>query len=138
MRIARAVNTTLKNERFSRPGVFCVIFGHNKLLKNLNAEFRHTRRETDVISFSYMPPLSPRRGERDKPLADIYISEEKAVENARRFKETVERELLRLVIHGILHALGYTDTEPNAKKKMWSRQERALAQTIQKRKARNR
>ena len=63
-------------------------------------------------------------------LADIYISENNAAENAARFGETIQNEFLRLVIHGTLHALGYTDYESKAKKRMWTRQEKALRQTL--------
>jgi probable rRNA maturation factor len=133
-RIAEAVARALANEHFSLPGTFCFIFVSKRFLKELNNQFRNVRRETDVISFSYMnfkggKPLSSQfpRGE---SLADIYISEDNAAENAKRFGETIQKELLRLVIHGTLHALGYTDYETRAKKRMWARQERALRQTF--------
>jgi probable rRNA maturation factor len=152
--IALAVGTTLAHENFSLSGIFCFIFVGKKFLKELNKQFRHVHRETDVISFSYMN-LAIRHSEpkaknpydktlrfaqsdgtmlrmtADVPLADIYISEDNAAENAGHFGESLKKELQRLVIHGTLHALGYTDYAPKAKKRMWARQERALLQTIQ-------
>jgi len=136
-RIAEAVKTTLANEKFSLSGGFCFVFVGKRFLKKLNQDFRRVGRETDVISFSYMkgikffpsPQPSPSSGE-GVALADIYISEDNAAENAARFGESLKNEFLRLVIHGTLHALGYTDYTPRAKKRMWARQERALLQSI--------
>jgi probable rRNA maturation factor len=141
--MARAVETALSGERFALSGTFCFIFVDKGFLKELNRQFRNVRRETDVISFSYMnfkegKPLKsngvPERGRKalsgDQSLADIYISEDNAAENAERFGESRKNEFLRLVIHGTLHALGYTDYEPRAKKSMWDRQEKALLKTL--------
>jgi probable rRNA maturation factor len=128
--MSRAVSIALRNERFALSGTFCFIFVDKKFLKELNRQFRSVRRETDVISFSYLHDKTLRFDAPDVPLADIYISEDNALENAKRFGETSKNEFLRLVIHGTLHALGYTDYEPRAKKKMWSRQEKALLQTL--------
>ena len=131
--MARAVGTALAGERFPLSGTFCFIFVDKKFLKELNKQFRNVRRETDVISFSYMnfrEGKNLNKNNFSETLADIYISEDNAEENAKRFGESRKNEFLRLVIHGTLHALGYTDYEPRAKKKMWARQERALQKSL--------
>ena len=55
---------------------------------------------------------------------DIAICAPVAVQNARRFNEPPARELLRLIVHGTLHLLGYKDEPQRAQKKMWKKQER--------------
>lgn len=70
---------------------------------------------TDVITFEI---------ERDKDSleAEIYLSTERAVENAQQYNEPVDVELLRLVVHGVLHLAGYEDKTAAAKKRMRSRE----------------
>lgn len=82
---------------------------------------RHLRREgpTDVISFGFAR-------ERGGPvIADIYIAPSVAARNARLHGVGVREELVRLVIHGVLHALGHDhpDGEARVRSPMWRRQE---------------
>ncbi len=62
--------------------------------------------------------------------SEIYISVERALENARRFKSGPDREIVHLVIHAVLHLAGYTDKTPSGRKQMRSRERWYLA-TIQ-------
>lgn len=50
--------------------------------------------------------------------AEIYLGVERAKENAKRYKNSIEEELLRLGIHGVLHLAGYEDHSPAEKKRM--------------------
>ena len=80
---------------------------------------------TDVITFeierSAMESLSlPGGGERLE--AEIYISVDRAMENARKAKVPLIRELIHLVIHGVLHLAGYDDKQADAKKRMKARE----------------
>jgi len=54
--------------------------------------------------------------------AEIYVSPERAYENAKRFRQPPELEILHLVIHGVLHLAGYNDKSPNGKKQMRARE----------------
>ncbi len=76
---------------------------------------------TDVIAFD----LSE-RGLRFDKVGDVYISSERAVENSLRFGVSCDEEFLRLVIHGILHVLGYTDDSTSRRRKMHRTQEMFL------------
>ncbi len=50
--------------------------------------------------------------------AELYISAERALANARRFRQAPDVELLHLAIHGVLHLAGYSDKTPQQKKQM--------------------
>ena len=78
---------------------------------------------TDVITFKI-----ERSAGGESLEAEIYISVERARENARRFKQTFEKEIIHLVIHGILHLAGYSDKSPVAKKRMRNRERYYLAE----------
>lgn len=54
--------------------------------------------------------------------AEIYLSVDRALANARRFRQPLEVEILHLVIHGILHLAGYDDKSTNGKKQMRARE----------------
>ncbi len=79
---------------------------------------------TDVITFEIE--------RNDESLeSEIYISVERALENAKRFKRTADLEIIHLVIHGVLHLAGYTDKTPAGRKQMRTRERWYLA-TLQK------
>ncbi len=72
-----------------------------KILK-INKEFLNHNYTTDIITFNY--------GEKRLLFdAEIYISLQDAEKNAKKYRNSLEQELLRLVIHGVLHLLGYDD-----------------------------
>jgi rRNA maturation RNase YbeY len=80
-------------------------------LLELNRKHLKHNYPTDIITFNYSGSLSELDGE-------IYISFEDAIINAKKYKVSLNNELTRLVIHGILHLLGYDDKTPFEKKIM--------------------
>lgn len=77
-------------------------------IKNLNKEYRDKDESTDVLTFRLEDDDSfPVFEEEEKELGDIFLCIEKAQENANSFGVSLEEELLRLSIHGVLHLLGY-------------------------------
>ena len=80
-------------------------------IKKINIDFLNHNYSTDIITFDYS----------EKKLvidSEIYISVDDAEYNAKRFNVSFFEEILRLVIHGILHLLGYDDMNSNAKREM--------------------
>jgi len=132
-RIDAIVKKVLSSEKKSAAGEVHVIFVDRKNIRRLNRQFLDTPGDTDVIAFPYNrhPGASQSRiyhGPGKKRSGgtvegDIYICLPVAKDNAGRFKQDLERELTRLVVHGTLHLLGYADEPERARKKMWSRQE---------------
>ena len=107
--IRRCCHAVLENENFDGPAEVYVRFVDNAQIRDLNREFRNIDRETDVLSF----PLGE-NGKYDinhdtgaKLLGDIVISVEKAVEQAKLYNHSLQREVGFLTVHSMLHLLGY-------------------------------
>ncbi len=99
---------------------FNILITNEQKIRELNKKFRNTDSPTDVLAFPF--------GEKRSPyLGDIAISFTQAKEQAKTYKEKLEDEISRLVIHGVLHLLGQTDDNSSAKKRMWNKQEKILA-----------
>jgi probable rRNA maturation factor len=89
-------------------------------LLNINKEFLNHDTYTDIITFDY--------SEKKALSGEIFISIDRVQENAGKYKVTFEKELLRIMIHGVLHLCGYGDKKPVDKKKMRAKEDEALAQ----------
>ncbi len=87
-------------------------------IKKLNRLFKGAARPTDVLSFD----LSGRRPG-DFVFADVVVSVQTAHRSAGRLRIRPVQEILRYVIHGLLHLLGYDDLSGRARQRMWRRQE---------------
>jgi len=78
------------------------IFCSDKYLLNMNRNFLNHEYYTDVITFELN-----RQGE--AILSDVYISLDRARDNAKRYNVSIYNEVLRLLIHGSLHLCGFKD-----------------------------
>ena len=101
------------------------IFCTDEFLFRLNKEFLSHKTYTDVITFDY--------SEGNHIIAEIYISIERVNENATSFSKGVladkfpfEKELSRVMIHGVLHCFGYSDKKDRDKKTMRRKEEECL------------
>jgi len=125
-RLARAV---LRAEGVRDAAVSLSFVGPRRI-RALNRAFLGHDRVTDVLAFQLGggPAGRRRRGGRAPVVADIYICPRAAAANARAFGATPREELRRLVVHGVLHALGYDhpDGAGRTRGAMWRRQERYL------------
>jgi len=83
-----------------------IIFTNNMHIREINREYREKDYPTDVISFAYMDDPFPGEAD-DSYLGDIYISVETALAQSTEFGSSYEKEIDRLVIHAILHLMGY-------------------------------
>ena len=82
-----------------------IVFVSDRAIRRLNRDFRNQDKPTDVLSFPTGPEATPHL---DKPgLGDMIISVETARRQAFARHHSLERELCVLVIHGLLHLLGY-------------------------------
>lgn len=82
-------------------GIINYIFCSDAYLHKLNVDFLSHDTLTDIITFDY--------SENEKLSADIFISTERVLENALLFEKVFLNELRRVMIHGILHLIGYDD-----------------------------
>ena len=84
---------------------FSIVLVSDRAIRRLDRDFRNQNKPTDVLSFPTGPDDVPHL---DKPgLGDIIISVETARRQAFARHHSLERELCVLVIHGLLHLLGY-------------------------------
>jgi len=93
----------------------------------LNKEYLGHDYKTDVISFgmeSEAEFVTPE--ERPAYLGDVVISYERAAEQGPEYGHTAEQEVATLMVHGLLHMLGYDDMEDEARERMHTRQNELL------------
>lgn len=92
-----------------------IIFQSDNELLDLNKRILNHDDYTDIITFEieHTDTLTE---------TEIYISLDRARENAERFGSDLRSEVMRLVIHGLLHVAGYSDKSPSAKKRMQKRE----------------
>jgi probable rRNA maturation factor len=115
--VRRAVATVLRGER--RDALVSVTFLGRDAMRRLNAEHTGRDRPTDVLSFELTDPAG-------RTVGDVYICPWVAAREARARGIPPRQELLRLVVHGTLHALGreHPEGEGRTTSAMWRRQER--------------
>lgn len=104
---------------------FNVIFVDNDYIHKLNKEYRNVDRPTDVISFA-LEDNKEEELSNVRMLGDIYISIDKAREQALEYGHSLRRELSFLSVHGILHLLGYDHMKKEDEKVMFAKQEEIL------------
>jgi len=101
-------------------------------MRTINREHRGKDRPTDVLSFAIdgeAPGAPRRRGGPERLLGDVVISVETARRQAVDYDATLQEEIYRLLIHGLLHAIGHDHVRPGERRAM-QREERRLAGTI--------
>jgi probable rRNA maturation factor len=115
--VRRAVTAVLRGER--RDALVSVTFLGRDAMRRLNAEHTGRKRPTDVLSFELTDPAG-------RAVGDVYICPWVARREARARGVPLRQELLRLVVHGTLHALGreHPEGEGRTTSAMWRRQER--------------
>lgn len=106
--------------------IFNVIVIDNEKIHKINLEYRGVDRPTDVISFALEDNTDFPLLEEGRVLGDIYISIEKAREQALLYGHSLKRELSFLAVHGLLHLLGYDHMNPEDEKVMFELQEMIL------------
>lgn len=97
-------------------------------MRSINRTHLRRNAETDVIAFAFRPS-GPSRPSRPSLVGDIYICPALAARAAKEHGTTLKDEVRRLVVHGVLHVLGYDHPEGDGRTKsaMWKVQERYLA-----------
>lgn len=117
-RIQQWISACIENYGF-KEGELNYIFCDDDYLLKLNVEFLDHDTLTDIISFDYtMGKLIS---------GDIFISVERVCENAQTFNQTIDNEIHRVMIHGVLHYMGFKDKNPTDKDAMTAEEDKCLA-----------
>ncbi len=121
-KIRELARTVLNSENVDESTGINIMFVRDPLIRKFNLEYFNKDSPTDVISF---PDV-----EIDKvnnSAGDIIISVDRALEFSSENSIGINEELSRYIIHGILHCLGFEDTNSEKKRKMLKRQEQIIA-----------
>ena len=92
-----------------------IIFSDDNNLSRLKLKYFNEDVLTDVLAFPSQNDI--------KLEAEIYISYDRAISSSKEFNVSLNSELIRLIVHGILHLLGYRDNNDELKKVMFDKQE---------------
>ncbi|HNO71190.1 MAG TPA: rRNA maturation RNase YbeY [Bacteroidia bacterium] len=111
-RISKTIQNLIKNEK-KKEGDISFTFCSDSFLLDINKKFLRHNTLTDIITFQYPA---------DKLSGEIFISIPRVRENAKKFNVSIQQELYRVIIHGVLHLCGYTDKN-NSDKVMMSKRE---------------
>lgn len=116
-RVERWIRATAAEYGFS-VGELNYIFCDDEKILAVNQEFLQHDYYTDVITFDYTT--------RTRVNGDIFISLDTVRTNAEQVEANYEHELLRIIIHGLLHLTGQADKTPETKAQMTAKEEKAL------------
>ncbi len=116
--VRAAVRETLAAEEHAAAAEVSVAVMDDAQIRDLNRRYRGSDAATDVLAF----PQDPLPGAAAPLLGDVVISAERAREQAREYGHTADREIALLVVHGVLHLLGYDDEMEDGAAQMWERQ----------------
>lgn len=94
----------LINSELKKAGDITVIFCSDKYLLDVNIQYLKHNYYTDIITFNYV--------EGNIISGDLFVSVERVIENANKFKTSWLKELYRVIFHGLLHLTGYNDKTP--------------------------
>lgn len=95
------------------------IFCSNQYILKVNNEYLNHNYYTDIITFNY--------NDNNIINSDIFISIETVIENATYYNTTFQNELSRVIIHGILHLIGFDDTSEEEQSIMTQKEDEALS-----------
>jgi probable rRNA maturation factor len=122
--LERLVAYVLRSEGVHRAFLSIALVDRRGIAR-LNRTYLGRRGATDVIAFSLQSP-----SEQPRVVGDVYIAPDVVRANARERGVPVREELARVLVHGVLHVLGYDHPEGVGREdsSMWRRQEELLAE----------
>lgn len=110
--------TKIIQKSSNKTGNITFIFCDDAYLADLNQKYLNHKTLTDIITFDYV--------EGNMINGDIFISIERVQENAIKYKTPFKNELLRVICHGVLHLIGFTDKNDTEKLVMRAKEQECL------------
>ena len=123
--VEKVLQSAVEKEKLENVS-FNLIIVDNKYIHELNKTYRHIDRETDVITFALEDEDTIVMPNEERVLGDIYISIDRAKQQAEEYGHSLLRELSFLAVHGFYHLLGYDHQTPEEEKVMFTKQEEVL------------
>ncbi|NFG57156.1 rRNA maturation RNase YbeY [Clostridium botulinum] len=139
--LEKVIEFALKEEDVNISSEISLLFVDNEEIREINNETRNIDRATDVLSFPMLDYPDKKVFKEvytendfseadfdgdDLVLGDIVLSLERALEQSKEYNHSYEREASYLVVHSVLHLLGYDHMEEEDKVKMRKREEEIL------------
>ena len=106
-------------EELREVGDITFVFCDDNHLHKINKEFLDHDTYTDIITFDYSVG--------NEIISEIYVSTDRVEENAKKYKQTFENEIHRVMIHGVLHLCGYNDKLAKERKIMRDKENHYLS-----------
>ncbi len=119
-KLIKVAKELLRVEEFPQPAEVSILLTTDEHIHQLNREYRGKDRPTDVLSFQQLEEDQPQLTSPEEPviLGDVVISVETAARQAAERDRSLDDELSLLVVHGILHLLGYDDDTDDGAEEM--------------------
>jgi len=114
------VEWILNTEKSEKPWTINIILISDEFIRQIHEKYLNDNTPTDVISFNLSEDFE------DYYEGEIYISVDRAQDQANIFNVSLTSELCRLISHGIFHLLGYNDETENEREKMKEREDKVL------------
>ncbi|MEA3442778.1 MAG: rRNA maturation RNase YbeY [Chloroflexota bacterium] len=128
----KIVQKVLEAEGVASPYEVSLVFTDSETVRKLNRDYRGVDSPTDVIAFYMLPQQDDKDNFFALPpdgivrLGEVIISYPQAAEQAREQGHSVDKELALLIIHGVLHLLGYDHEKPEEESRMRAREKELL------------
>ena len=97
-----------------------------KAMARVNWQFLQHVGPTDVITFDHMEKRKAESGKRKELHGELFVCVDEAVGQAKEFKSSWQSEVVRYVVHGVLHLLGHDDLKPALQRKMKQEENRQM------------
>jgi rRNA maturation RNase YbeY len=123
--IRQIAKDVFQGEGVKKDKVISLVFVDHAYMTEINKSYFHRDESTDVISFFLNDDLFP--GGVKSPWGEIYICVDRAREQADDYQVTLQNEITRLIIHGLLHLIGYSDETMEDRKRMTELENRYLS-----------
>jgi probable rRNA maturation factor len=105
------------------PGAINFVICNDEFLFKMNKKYLKQKMLTDILTF-------PMAEDGNTVSADLYISIDRVRDNSKKYKQQVKKELARVMIHGILHLMGYDDHSEEGKQKMKEKEDLYLKDLV--------
>lgn len=131
-RLSEAVRRTIETNCSKKDLELGLVIVDDAQIRELNRQFRQVDSPTDVLAFAMSDSESPKLENTALPvyLGDVIVSFPRAESQARVAGHPVEDEVDLLVVHGVLHLLGFDHGTESEKKEMWAQQETILGKRL--------
>jgi len=133
--VRRIAQAAIKVEGVAPPYEVGLVFTDSETVQQLNRDYRGVDEPTDVLAFYMLPQKGADDSFALPPdgvarLGEVIISYPQATEQAKEQGHSPERELALLIIHGILHLLGYDHEKPAEESKMREMERKLLERCL--------